>query len=116
MPGGWPHPVLSRLCDFAAAVQGVSRRRKRLPPTRSLQPRRRSFISEWVLRIIGGSDTVRAGLAELVERTGADELMITTMTYAHADRVRSYELVAEALELDGPRSEPAGQHVHARTG
>ncbi len=50
-------------------------------------------------QIIGDRDTVRAGLAELVERTGADELMITTTTYAHADRVRSYELVAEAVGL-----------------
>jgi luciferase family oxidoreductase group 1 len=50
-------------------------------------------------QIIGGPSTVRAGLAELAERTGADELVITTVAYAHADRVRSYELVAEAVGL-----------------
>ena len=40
-----------------------------------------------------------AGLEALVERTGADELMLTTMAHAPKDRVRSYELVAEAMEL-----------------
>jgi luciferase family oxidoreductase group 1 len=51
-------------------------------------------------QIIGSPETVRAGLADLAERTGADELMITTMTYTHADRVRSYELVAEVAGLE----------------
>jgi luciferase family oxidoreductase group 1 len=51
-------------------------------------------------QIIGGPATVRAGLSELAERTGADELMITTMVYAHADRVRSYELLADAVGLN----------------
>ena len=50
-------------------------------------------------QIIGEPATVRAGLAELAERTGADELMIITMVHSHPDRVRSYELVAEAVGL-----------------
>ena len=29
------------------------------------------------------------------DATGADELIITTITHQHADRVRSYELLAE---------------------
>lgn len=36
-----------------------------------------------------------ARLRLLQEATGADELVITTITHAHADRVRSYELLAE---------------------
>ena len=32
-----------------------------------------------------------------VERTNADELMVTTMIHDHADRLRSYELLAEAV-------------------
>jgi len=47
--------------------------------------------------VVGSPATVRAGLAELVERTGADELMITTMTHGHADRLESYRLVAEEV-------------------
>lgn len=49
--------------------------------------------------VIGSPATVRAGLDDLAERTGADELMITTNVHAPADRLRSYELVAEAMHL-----------------
>jgi luciferase family oxidoreductase group 1 len=49
---------------------------------------------------IGGPETVRAKLDELAERTAADELMITTMVHDHADRVRSYELIAELYGLE----------------
>jgi luciferase family oxidoreductase group 1 len=45
---------------------------------------------------IGGPETVRNKLAELAERTAADELMVTTMVHDHADRIRSYELIADA--------------------
>jgi len=40
--------------------------------------------------------TLGTGVRQLQERTGADELMLTTNLYGHADRIRSYELVAEA--------------------
>ena len=52
--------------------------------------------------VIGSPATVRAGLAQLAERTGADELMITTMVHAHADRLRSYQMVAEVCGLSAP--------------
>jgi luciferase family oxidoreductase group 1 len=51
---------------------------------------------------IGSADTVREKLDALRERTAADELMITTMVHDHADRIRSYELIAEAYQLPGP--------------
>jgi hypothetical protein len=38
----------------------------------------------------------------MVEATGADEVMITTMIYDHAARRRSYELLAEAFGLAAP--------------
>jgi luciferase family oxidoreductase group 1 len=44
-------------------------------------------------QVMGSPETVRRGLLELQERTGADELMLTTVVYNHADRLRSYELV-----------------------
>ena len=50
--------------------------------------------------IVGGPDTVRRRLEELAESTQADELMITTMVYDHADRIRSYEIVAELYGLE----------------
>ena len=37
----------------------------------------------------------------------ADELMITTMVHDHADRLRSYELIAETYELAAPASAAA---------
>lgn len=47
--------------------------------------------------IVGEPPMVADGLHELAARTGADELMITTITHSHAARLRSYELVAAAL-------------------
>jgi luciferase family oxidoreductase group 1 len=44
---------------------------------------------------MGSPSTVHRQLADLVEATGADELMLTTMVYDIADRARSFELVAE---------------------
>jgi alkanesulfonate monooxygenase SsuD/methylene tetrahydromethanopterin reductase-like flavin-dependent oxidoreductase (luciferase family) len=45
--------------------------------------------------IFGGPDKVRDGLKALVKRTGADELIITTDFYDHADRLRSFEIVMD---------------------
>jgi luciferase family oxidoreductase group 1 len=45
-------------------------------------------------QIIGDPATVTHGLQALLEQTRADELMLTTVVHDHADRLRSYELVA----------------------
>jgi luciferase family oxidoreductase group 1 len=58
----------------------------------------RRFVEDRLAgQIIGSPDTVRAGVDELVERTGAAELMVVTSTFDPADRLRSYELLVEAL-------------------
>jgi luciferase family oxidoreductase group 1 len=49
--------------------------------------------------IVGSPETVRAGLEEVAEAYGADEVLVVTMTYEHAARRRSYELIAEAFSL-----------------
>ena len=46
-------------------------------------------------QVIGGPETVLKGLTALQEATRADELMITTLVHDPADRMRTYELVAE---------------------
>ncbi|MBM0258444.1 LLM class flavin-dependent oxidoreductase [Micromonospora sp. 4G55] len=46
---------------------------------------------------MGSPETVRRQLGDLLARTGADELMITTMVYDVAERVRSFELVADKV-------------------
>ena len=40
-----------------------------------------------------------AQLTPLIEKTQADEVMVTTMIYDHAARRHSYELLAEAFGL-----------------
>jgi luciferase family oxidoreductase group 1 len=46
-------------------------------------------------RIVGDAATVGAALADLIDRTAADEIMISTMTFGLAERIRTLELVAE---------------------
>jgi alkanesulfonate monooxygenase SsuD/methylene tetrahydromethanopterin reductase-like flavin-dependent oxidoreductase (luciferase family) len=46
---------------------------------------------------VGSPDTVKARLLPLIEATGADELMVTTMLFDHTARKRSYELLAKAF-------------------
>lgn len=58
----------------------------------------RAFVDDRMeQQIIGASATVRDGVRALLDRTAADELMIVTSMHAGADRIRSYELVHEAL-------------------
>jgi luciferase family oxidoreductase group 1 len=49
--------------------------------------------------IIGSPKSVRARLTQLAEAAAVDEIMVTTMTHEHADRRRSYELLADAFGL-----------------
>jgi luciferase family oxidoreductase group 1 len=49
--------------------------------------------------IIGSLDTVRKGMAALVEETGADELIVVSDVYEHSERLRSIELIAKAAGL-----------------
>jgi luciferase family oxidoreductase group 1 len=48
--------------------------------------------------VIGSPQTVQAGLAEVIARTQADELMITAQIFDHTARLRSFEIVAEARQ------------------
>ena len=47
--------------------------------------------------IIGGPETVRAGLAKFIERAQPDEIMVSCELYDQRDRFRSYEAVAELM-------------------
>jgi luciferase family oxidoreductase group 1 len=49
--------------------------------------------------VIGSPETVRAGLEQVAAEYGAEELLLLTITYDHAARRRSYELIAEAFGL-----------------
>jgi alkanesulfonate monooxygenase SsuD/methylene tetrahydromethanopterin reductase-like flavin-dependent oxidoreductase (luciferase family) len=50
---------------------------------------------------IGSPDTVRRALEDFIERTGADELMITSQIFDHNARLRSFEITAELREALG---------------
>ncbi|GIF20925.1 alkanesulfonate monooxygenase SsuD/methylene tetrahydromethanopterin reductase-like flavin-dependent oxidoreductase (luciferase family) [Actinoplanes tereljensis] len=56
----------------------------------------RQLVSDRVeTQFVGTAEHVAERLETLRRVTGADELLVTTMTYDHADRVRSFELLAK---------------------
>jgi luciferase family oxidoreductase group 1 len=59
-------------------------------PKLSSRPRR---------RIVGSPATVRAGIEAAAREYAADEMMVVTITYEHAARRRSYELIADEFGL-----------------
>ena len=76
-------------------------RSRLLPPIENfaacLQPQERAAIGDFLAAaVIGGPDTVRAGLAHLHKATGADELMLVSDVYDPALRLRSLDIAAQA--------------------
>lgn len=55
--------------------------------------------------LTGSPDTVAKHLRAVLDDTGTGELMVTTPVYHHADRRRSYEILAAIA--DHPRDDPA---------
>jgi len=53
--------------------------------------------------IVGSPNKVRAGIETLASAYGAEEVIVVTITHDHAARRRSYELLAEAMDLQ-PRA------------
>ncbi|HJP68037.1 MAG TPA: LLM class flavin-dependent oxidoreductase [Sphingomicrobium sp.] len=48
---------------------------------------------------VGSPATVKRQLSDFVDRTGADELIVTSQIYDHKKRLRSYELLMEAVRV-----------------
>jgi alkanesulfonate monooxygenase SsuD/methylene tetrahydromethanopterin reductase-like flavin-dependent oxidoreductase (luciferase family) len=82
-----------------------------LPPPRSLLPppvadfeSRLSATERAVLdesrpgSFVGVPATVKAGLAEFLAMTAADELIVAAQIFDHGARVRSYEITARLRE------------------
>ena len=66
-------------------------------------PQEKEIVKGWTAsHIVGPPDAVRAGLEDLVERTGADEIMVAGMAHDPAARRRSLELTADAWGLEAP--------------
>jgi len=66
----------------------------------TLAPFERTMLAEMLsYSVVGTRDQVRMGLGAIVERTGANELMVASQIYDHAARVRSYEIAAQAMDV-----------------
>src|SRR5271163_4615076 len=77
-----------------------------LPPVDSMEPlwqdfERAAVESRLGAAIVGSDATVKAGIEKLVDDTGADELIVVTDTYEHADRLESYRRVAGLAKVTG---------------
>lgn len=60
-------------------------------------PAQDQFVTEvYSHHIVGSPTTVKAGLEDLAERTGADEIMIANIMYGYENRLKNFELIAEA--------------------
>jgi len=78
-----------------------------LPPVDSMEPLWQDFErvaveSKLGAAIVGSDATVKVGIEKLVEETGAEELIVVTDTYEHADRLESYKRlagIAKTIEL-----------------
>ena len=83
-----------------ALMRGQSLMQK--PPVESMNglwlPHEREAVGDFLsLAMIGSPQKVKAKLEVLLEQTQADELIFTCDLYEHADRVRSYELMAQTV-------------------
>jgi alkanesulfonate monooxygenase SsuD/methylene tetrahydromethanopterin reductase-like flavin-dependent oxidoreductase (luciferase family) len=86
--------------SFANMVRGT---RGRLPPpvddiegywTPTEKAQASAMLS---CSVVGSPETVRRGIRRLVEATGADELIVAAAIHDHQARLRSYEILAEAV-------------------
>ena len=62
----------------------------------SLEPMSRAILDQTLSQaIVGSPETVGRGMEAFLQRTGADELMVTAQIFDHAARKRSYEILAD---------------------
>ena len=96
----------ARLLRTSAQQSMLSLRQGRpgkLPPPvagfeQRLSPTERQIIEQsQSCSVVGAADTIRAGVAAFVERTGADEVMIVSHIFDHDARLRSLEITAEQV-------------------
>lgn len=73
------------------------------PPVKTMDglwlPHEREAVGDFLgLAMVGSPQKIRAKLEVLVEQTQADELIFTCDLYENADRVHSYELLAQVMK------------------
>ncbi len=76
----------------------------RLPPPvrdfdNTLGEQERRILADFTAAAaVGSPDTVRQGMADFVQRTGANELMLVAQIYDHSARLRSFEIAKEVAQ------------------
>jgi len=61
-----------------------------------LDPYARAILADaFACAIVGGPETIRRGLQDIIQRTSADEVMVTANIFDHGKRKRSFEIVAD---------------------
>jgi luciferase family oxidoreductase group 1 len=87
--------------QFTRMVRGT---RGRLPPPIDdiesfWSPMEKAQVSSMLAcSFYGSTATIKAKLAQLIETTGADELMVAAAIWDHKARARSFELLAQAMD------------------
>ena len=85
---------------FLALIKGQSLKMK--PPVNDMRDLWNANEEQYVkaklqTSVRGGPEKIKAQLYHLAERTGADELIIASDLYDHKDRLKSFQLAAQAL-------------------
>jgi luciferase family oxidoreductase group 1 len=62
---------------------------------------RYAVAERMALMVAGGPDRVRSGLEEILRITQADELILVSDAYERADRLKSFEVIAESKRRAG---------------
>lgn len=99
-----------RAAYLATSVQqaflGLIRGDRKLsaPPVENMEllwtPSEKNAVKSMLgMLVTGGPVKIRHDLDELIQKTGADELIITSDTYDHEDRLKSYGFIAQAKQL-----------------
>ena len=75
-----------------------------LPPVESMdglwsRGEQLALAERMALMVVGGPERVRDGLQQIIDATQADELVMVSDAYDPADRLRSFDLIAQAAEL-----------------
>jgi luciferase family oxidoreductase group 1 len=102
----------SQQMSFADIFRGA--RSLTQPPIADIEtywsPHEKAQASQMLaMSIVGGPETVRHGIGQLLERTDADELMIVSDLFDPAKRLRSFEIIADVAGIAGAgRSHSAG--------
>lgn len=87
----WAHLLSGRLAPLPSPEEALAH---------TYTPQEQAAVRERrALLVVGNPERVRARIEQMVAETDADEVMVTSMIHSHADRLRSYELLADVFAI-----------------